>query len=171
MNKPTQFFFFLVLTLCYSIVHGLETDKSSPILIEANQVDMAEKSGISTYTGNVKLEQGSIKINADSIVVYTQNKKLQRIIATGSPATFSQKPDNQTDDVHASAQHVEYSSLSGMLILLNNANMQQGSNLFSGNRIEYDTNNDILSAKSSQKNNQRVKAVIQPETFTEIRKK
>ncbi|MDH3327308.1 MAG: lipopolysaccharide transport periplasmic protein LptA, partial [Gammaproteobacteria bacterium] len=130
-----------------------------------------EKSGVSTYTGDVKLEQGSIRINADSIVVYTHNKKLQRIIASGTPARFSQKPDHQTENVHASAEHVEYSSVNGLLILLSNANMQQGSNLFSGNKIEYDTVNDILSAKSSQKSNQRVKAVIQPETLRNTKKK
>ena len=153
--------------LACNITYALETDKNSPIHIEANQVDMAEKSGISTYTGDVRLQQGSIKISADSIVVYTHNKKLQRIIATGKPAHFSQKPSKKSDDVKASANHVEYASASGMLILLDKAKMKQGANLFSGNKIEYDTVNDILSAKSSQKSDQRVKAVIQPETFRE----
>jgi len=157
----------LLLIAASPLSYALENDKKSPIYIEANQVDMAEKSGISTYSGNVSLEQGSIKINADNIVVYTQNKKLQRIIATGNPALFSQKPDKRSDKVSASASHVEYSSAKGKLILLNNAKMQQGANVFTGNRIEYDTINDILSAKSSKKANQRVKAVIQPETFSE----
>ena len=132
---------------------------------------MAEKTGVSTYTGNVKLEQGSIKITADSIVVYTHEKKLQRIIATGSPANFSQQPDKQSEKVTATANHVEYGSGSGILLLLDNATMQQGSNSFSGNKIEYDTINDIMSAKSSIKSNQRVKAVIQPETFSNTRNK
>ena len=152
-------------------VYALESDKSSPILIEANQVAMAEKTGVSTYTGDVKLEQGSIRIQADSIVVYTNNKKLQRIIATGKPALFSQQPDKQSQRVDASANHVEYASTSGMLLLLDNAKMQQGSNSFSGNKIEYDTVNDILSAKSSGEKNQRIKAVIQPETFSDSPKK
>ena len=155
---------FLVLLFC-SNTFALDTDKSSPILIEANQVNMAEKTGVSTYTGDVKLEQGSIKIQADSIVVYTNNKKLKRIIATGRPAHFSQQPDQKSQRVKASANHVEYVSASGMLLLLDNAKMQQGANSFSGNKIEYDTVNDILSAKSSSKNKQRVKAIIQPETF------
>ncbi len=148
-----------------TFVFALETDKSSPILIEANQVDMAEKTGISTYTGNVTLQQGSIKISADSIVVYTQNKKLQRIIATGNPAYFSQQPDHSSEPVQASAKHVEYAATTGMLILLDNAKMQQGANSFSSNKIEYDTVNDILSASSAKQGKQRVKAVIQPDTF------
>lgn len=162
LNRLIAIAFFSVI---FSNVNALENDKTRPIFIEANQVDMAEKSGISTYSGNVKLEQGSIKINADSITVYTQDKKLQRIIATGAPARFSQQPDKKSDEVFASAELVEYSSTDGKLILQGNAKMQQGANLFSGNKIEYDTINDTLSAKSSTKNNQRVKAIIQPDTF------
>lgn len=160
---------FLILFSCQT--YALEKDKTQPIYIEANQVDMAEKSGISTYSGNVKLEQGSIKINADSITVYTQDKKLQRIIATGAPALFSQQPDKNSNEVIASAQLVEYSSIHGKLILSGDAKMKQGANSFSGNKIEYDTINDVLSAKSSKNRNQRVKAVIQPDTFRETKPK
>lgn len=161
--KPlTAVLFWLTLT---TTVFALETDKSSPILIEANQVDMAEKTGISTYTGNVTLKQGSIKISADSIVVYTKDKKLQRIIATGNPAYFSQQPDHSSEPVQASARHVEYVATTGMLVLQDDAQMQQGANSFSSNKIEYDTANDILSASAAEKGKHRVKAVIQPDTF------
>lgn len=159
-----------LLLLLSSNTFALDTDKSSPILIEANQVAMAEKTGVSTYTGEVKLQQGSIKIEADSIVVYTHNKKLQRIIATGKPAHFSQQPDQKSSRVQANANHVEYASTTGMLLLLDNAKMEQGANSFSGNKIEYDTVNDILNAKASSKSNQRVKAVIQPDTFRDSKK-
>lgn len=163
---------FLKLTLCLLFLFtanaiALESDKTSPIFIEANQVVMSDKIGVSTYTGDVKLEQGSIKITADSIVVYTRNKKLQRIIATGKPAFFSQTPDLNSQQVKASANHVEYASTNGMLMLIDNAKMQQGDNSFSGSKIEYDTINDTLNAESSAKNNQRVRAVIQPSTFQE----
>jgi len=157
----------LILVLLGLNVAALETDKSSPIFIEANQVAMSEGTGVSTYSGNVKLEQGSIKILAESIVIYTNNKKLRRIIATGKPAYFSQQPKPKAEPVKASANHVEYDSTSGILVLLDDAKMTQGSNLFSGNKIEYDTNNNILTAKSLSKNKQRVKAVIQANTFRE----
>lgn len=157
----------LLLSMVINNAAALEADKNAPILIEANQVAMAEKSGVSTYSGDVKLEQGSIKITAESIVVYTNEKKLQRIIATGKPALFSQLPNPESQRVQASANQVEYVSINGMLILLGNAKMQQGSNLFSGNKIEYDTTNNILTAKASAKSTQRVKAVIQPDTFRE----
>lgn len=157
----------MILVLLGLNVAALETDKSSPIFIEANQVAMSEGTGVSTYSGNVKLEQGSIKILAESIVIYTNNKKLRRIIATGKPAYFSQQPKPKAEPVKASANHVEYDSTSGILVLLDDAKMTQGSNLFSGNKIEYDTNNNILTAKSLSKNKQRVKAVIQANTFRE----
>jgi len=148
-----------------SNVFALATDKSSPILIEADQVDMAKKAGVSTYSGNVKLTQGSIKIQADSIVVFTKDKKLRRLIANGSPATFRQIPDLSSDEVQASAIRVEYSAITGLLLLQNTAKLEQGENHFSGSKIEYDTVNDVLSASSSGKDQQRVQAIIQPETL------
>ncbi len=153
--------FFTLLLASFSAL-ALEADKNAPVFIEANQVVMSEKTGVSTYTGDVKLKQGSIKINADSIIVYTQNKELQRIIATGKPAFFSQQKNQQ---VKASANHVEYISKTGILILLDNAKMEQGANIFAGNRIEYDTTNNTLNAKASSTNKQRVTAIIQPDTF------
>ena len=74
-------------------VYALTSDKNEPILIEADQVQIVEKTGLSTYTGNVKFQQGSIKIEADNIVIYTEKKKFKKAIASGSPAHFTQKPD------------------------------------------------------------------------------
>jgi len=157
---------FLLLVLLHSqSLMALQSDKSSPILIEADQVDMSDKSGISTYTGNVKLTQGSIRISADNIIVFTTNNKLQRLIATGSPATFKQKPDEKSNDVEARAFHVEYSTNTGVLTLQQDALLQQGSNLFSGHKIEYDTLNDIMSARSEKNKKQRIQAIIQPESL------
>ncbi len=161
-NKAIYFLFFLVFP---PSLFALNSDKYSPVLIEADQVDMSDKSGISTYTGNVKLTQGSIRISADSIIVFTSNNKLQRLIATGSPAKFKQKPDEKSNDVEASAFHVEYSTKTSVLTLQQNAQLQQGSNMFSGHKIEYDTLNDVMSARSTENKKQRIQAIIQPESL------
>jgi len=164
-KKPLNKISLITLLLLSVNAYALESDKTSPILIEASQVDISEKSGVSTYRGDVRLTQGSVKINADSIVVYTQDKKLSRIVANGKPATFSQQPNEQHQRVEASANEVEFTSITGLLILKYDAKLKQGTNSFSSNKIVYDTVNDIMSATSSEKSNQRVRAVIQPNTF------
>jgi len=161
-NKAIYFLFLLVFS---PHLFALDSDKYSPVLIEADQVDMSDKSGISTYTGNVTLTQGSIRISADSIIIFTSNNKLQRLIATGSPAVFKQKPDEESNDVEASAFHVEYSTKTNILTLQQNAQLQQGSNMFSGHKIEYDTLNDVMSARSAENKKQRIQAIIQPESL------
>ena len=158
----------ITLIICVIAPHfafALQSDKHSPVLIEADQVDISDKSGVSTYTGNVTLTQGSIKIAAESIVVFTNENKLQRLIATGTPATFRQKPDELSNEVQASAYQVEYTTRSGMLVLQQNAELKQGSNLFRGHKIEYDTINDVMSARSTENNKQRIQAIIQPESL------
>lgn len=144
------------------IIHALDTDKSSPIFIEADQVDLDEKNGVSTYTGNVTLRQGSIQVQADSIVVYSFEKQLKKIVASGSPATYRQKPNPDSEDLTASAARVEYDTNSGVLVLEERAKLEQGQNEFSGNKIEYDTLNNVMRASKTQDNQERVKAVIQP---------
>ena len=155
----------LVFFIVPHVVFALNTDKTQPVFIEADQVDLSDKSGISTYTGNVTLSQGSIRIAAESIIVFTADNKLVRLIATGTPATFKQKPDEKSEDIEASAFHVEFTAASGLLTLSQNAQLQQGANLFTGHRIEYDTINDLMSARSEKDKKQRIQAIIQPESL------
>ena len=142
------------------------SDRNKPIEIEADRVDINERQGLSSYQGNVVMRQGSIRMRADSIVVKTENRALISVKAQGRPANFSQRPDNASADVQAQAQNVDYQAQKGLLVLTSGARFQQGVNQFSGNRIEYDMQQNIVSAQGSEQGpSSRVQVIIHPDTL------
>lgn len=144
---------------------ALSSDKEQSIHIEADSVNIDEGKGVSTYTGNVTLKQGSIQVWAARIVVHTENRQLVRIIADGQPAKFQQTPDDSDEPVRASAQNVEYNAKESSLLLTKKALFVQGPNQFSGDRIEYDMKTNIVQAKSTEEHPERIQVIIKPSTI------
>lgn len=73
---------------------AIPSDRSQPITLLADRATFSERTGVTTYTGNVVIEQGTMKLQADSIVANLNSKKeISVITATGRPAQFQQKTD------------------------------------------------------------------------------
>ena len=143
-------------------VFAKHEDSQQPITIEADKAKVDEKKGISTYTGNVLLRQGSIQIKSDELKVISKDGGLDKLVATGKPVIYLQSGDAEKGDIVGEAYQMEYFALEGKLILLENAKLSQGPNMFSGNRIAYDTQKEIVSAAVSEQGTQRVQVTIQP---------
>ncbi len=143
-------------------VLGAEDD---PITIEADRATLSEKQGVSTYTGNVILTQGGIKINADKVIVHHEQGKLTHVTATGAPVKYYQQGETQALDIHGEANTMEYFALEERLLLLDSAKLTQGGNAFSGNRIEYDTQREVVTAAVAESGEERVQVTIQPNTL------
>ncbi len=54
---------------------ALPSDRSQPITLLADRATFSERTGVTTYTGNVVIEQGTMKLQADSIVANLNSKK------------------------------------------------------------------------------------------------
>jgi len=141
---------------------ALQSDRDKPIDIKANRVVVNDKQGISHYSGNVLLTQGSLIIKADEIIVYLMQGRLEKIFITGKPASFEQQPENRREIVKSRAEQMEYFSNKEFLILKQNAEVLQGGNHFQGDHIEYDTYNSVVRAKKEANSQSRVHAIIQP---------
>lgn len=63
--------------------------KTEQLIIDANEFHGDDKTGVSVFTGNVKIKKGLDKLNADKVDVYfktnktTKKKEPQEYIATG----------------------------------------------------------------------------------------
>ena len=145
---------------------ALSTDKDQPIEIEADTADLDDEKGISIYRGNVVTTQGSVRMTGDIMTVYFTNDELDTLIMEGNPATYRQLPDDSEVYDEAEALRMEYYELKSLVILINKASFKQEGLSFSGNRIEYDTENSKVKAKSSVKqqngSRERVKIIIKP---------
>ena len=144
------------------VVFGAEND---PINIEADHATLSEKQGLSTYSGNVVLTQGEIKINADEIIVHHEQGKLTHVTAKGLPVKYHQQGETQELDIHGEANTMEYFATEERLLLLDSAKLTQGGNAFSGNRIEYDTQREVVTAAVAESGEERVQVTIQPSTL------
>jgi len=157
--------------LATTSAYALPGDKDQPVEIEADQVKFDERSGISTYTGSVVVVQGSLHATADKVTVYTVNDELTKVVATGKPATFRQRPRLDKEEVHGKGARIEYYADSEKVILTVNAELEQEGNLLRGQRIVYDGTNDVATAgggattaegTATPSTNERVRITIQP---------
>ncbi len=85
-------------------------DTDQPIHIDSDNQSLDMQGNVVTFTGNVVVTQGTIKINADKVVVTRpggeQGKEI--IDGYGNPATFYQMQDNgKPVKGHASHMHYE----------------------------------------------------------------
>lgn len=141
---------------------ALSSDRQQPLQIDADKADIDQQRGVSTYSGNVHLSRGSMKLVADEVVVKHDGGTVHRVTATGAPATYQQRSDKQ-QDVRARAQRMEYNIDSGQLLLLKQAELHQDSNVFASERIVYDSINDRVNAGANAASPQdRVHITIQP---------
>ncbi len=158
--------FLHILLLNYSVSSfALEIDREKPVHISADKVTIDEKSGISRYMGNVKIEQGSMLLIGEKVTVYQPDGKLDKIIVDGTPAKFKQLSDKNNQEISASAIKLIYYTISEKLILTGEASLKQGQNSFSGHTIEYDTRNSTVTANTDDDKKQRVNAVITPKSI------
>ena len=142
--------------------HALSSDQEQPLNIDADTVEINDKTGVSVYTGNVIATQGTLVLNADIVTIYSPQRELDKVIAEGNPARYKQRPDNKDEDVRAKAQRMEYYAAQEKLILLEGGHLWQGQDEFSGNRIEYDTRRDVVNASMSSSGKERVRIIMQP---------
>lgn len=149
---------------------ALRSDRQQAIEIRADRVEIDERKEVSHYYGNVKMEQGSLKIRADEVVVYLQDGALNKIVIYGNPAHFEQQPDDKKTVVESRAEHMEYFARNQLLVLRRNAQVKQGANLFSGDLIEYDTLKSTVRATKDEGSDTRVHAIIQPASDKEDEK-
>jgi len=155
------------------LVSALESDRTQPIEVNADQATLDDKKGLATYRGKVILTQGSLTIKADKLTIKaTPNGQIDEVIASGNLAEFTQTPEPNKDPVHAKAKRINYLVTANKMILTGSASIVQNKNLFQGNIITYDIKHQKLTAsgptetQSQGKSSGRVKMILPPPTST-----
>lgn len=162
INKRFLPLFFLANLILSTTVLALEKDTSQPISIESNSGFYDDKKGISIYTGEVVIIQGSMRLEADKLVVYLKNREIQKMVATGTPVKFKQTPEEGKEDVHGNSLTAEYYPETEVLIMMQEAVIWQGGNSTASEKIVYNRISEVLKAGSGKSANARVRVVLQP---------
>lgn len=171
---------FLLLSICVNPAHAAKQSKAKQqtLDIKANYLLLDENKGISTYKGKVIFTKDTLVIKADTVTLYYVGKKLTKALILGSPADVQHEPDNE-EKVHSQANKMEYFIDQEKLTLKGRAFVDQGSRHFSGEYIEYNTRQGIMTAAGNQNKaingeasnnspaNNRVHVIIGPDENTE----
>ena len=141
---------------------ALSADRNEPINIEADSATLNESSGISTYRGNVHLRQGTLNLHGDEMTVQLRDDRIEKIVLTGKPATYVQRPDDAGEEQHAEAGRIEYYASDDRMVLLDNARIwQSGKDQFSSDRIVFNLADNTVNAGGGSSSD-RVRITLQP---------
>ena len=165
----------LLLLLCAlwlsTPANALPSDKEQPIHISANSAQLDRKKRTATYSGDVKLKQGTLEISADQITIHTNsNDEVEKMEARGKPARYQQKPAENQATITAQANSIRYTLTNEHLLLLEDAFLEQENGAsISGNRIDYDIRKEIMKAagKKDAQQPQRIEIIIPPQTINQ----
>ena len=151
----------LLFLLMPSSLLALSTDQSQPIKVEADSLEIKDAENISIYSGDVRLDQGSLALRADRLVIhFNDQNELTLMELTGSPATFRQLNDEQQEMI-GQADRLEYREAESTLILLGNAKFIHVGDTIESNMIRINTDNQSIQA-GSLNSDDRVKMLILP---------
>jgi len=111
----------LLLMLLPGIALALSSDREQPILIEADSMVIDEGKGVSIYQGRVSYVQGTVKMTADKVTIYSVDGEFQRFSAEGKRVEYQQMLDDGKGELKAKARLIDYHAAQGNILLKGNA--------------------------------------------------
>lgn len=141
--------------------HALPSDAQQPIRLLADKATYSERTGVTSYSGNVTITQGTLKLAADNITVNLSNSRsINSAVATGRPATMQQVVTKEKGLAKGQANRINYNAQNGIVTLTGNAKLTQNGASFSGNEIRYSLKLGDVEATSG--GSQRVELIFPP---------
>jgi len=148
--------------LCAPAAFAVPEDADQPIHIRANNAEIDQDQQLVIYRGEVQVDQGTLRVNADEMTVEYRDQKVVRITAVGKPAHYQQQIEANQDQVKARSSTIIYHTQDEKLDLVGDAYLFQEGNEISGDLIKYDIVAGKVDAQSSSKG--PVRMILQPAT-------
>lgn len=144
-------------------------DRDMPVNLEADQVLIDDARQISTFTGKVRLSQGTLMIRGDKIVVMQDKNGFKHATAYGKTAEFRQKREGLDGYVEGYGERIEYDTQAETFDFHIQARLKRDQDEVRGEHITYNAKTEIFqvsgsSASSGDAPPQRVRAVLQPKS-------
>lgn len=150
-----------------SVANALPSDANEPIRLLADKATYSERTGVTSYAGNVTITQGTLKMTADNLTVnLTPTRAIESAVATGRPATIQQIVTQEKGLAKGQANRIDYNVKTGIVTLTGNARLTQNGGSFSGNVIHYSLKVGDIEATAG--NSQRVELVFPPQATNRV---
>jgi lipopolysaccharide export system protein LptA len=146
-----------------------KADRDKPIQVDADRQFGDQKKQESTFEGHVVINQGTLRIDADRVVIRQDTAGNIDVTAAGQPAKFRQKRDGFDEFVEGYAQRIEYDGKADIVKFFDRAKVKRNQDEINSNFIQYNANSETFEAfDPAQKQagieapGSRVRVVIQP---------
>lgn len=153
------------LILCSSgTTLALPEDANEKLMIVADSNIYNYKTGINTFEGHVKVDQGTTHIIADRLITKNgPDHKIQEAIAYGlhQTAHYWTIPKINDPEIHANGNVITYYPVASNVIIKENALVTQGENSFQGKIIHYNMKDQTIIVPASE--NGRAVLVYNPD--------
>lgn len=141
---------------------GFHNEPDKPIEIEADALEVQDTRQTATFTGNVRVVQGDIRMKADRLTVHyaggqTGGSRIQKIAASGNVLVSA--PGSQT----ASGEWANYLVATRQIEMGNSVVLRQGENIIRGSRLTVDLDSGHARVSGGENGGTgRVKGLFQP---------
>jgi lipopolysaccharide export system protein LptA len=166
-----------LLVLCPAVAFGEKADRDKPTQVEANRMSADDARRLNIFEGDVVVTKGTIRLNAERLVVRQDAEGFQFATATGKPARFRQRQDPKAGEkegiwLDGEALRIELDDRNQKIELFERARVSRGCDEVAGDYIFVDQRSDFYEVKGGKDGGAkgRVKAVIQPKGGAEIAK-
>ena len=114
---------------------GISADASAPIEISADSLSVDQDTGKATFSGNVVIGQGALRLSAGEVeVIYAEGSGQIASLKAKGGAIFV------TETEAAEAETADYNLETGSLILIGDVLLTQGSSAISAERMSINLN-------------------------------
>lgn len=153
-------FLYVVLTVILQSAAQAAPDYAQQIKISADNL-LSQKGNVATYSDNVIITQGAMRINADALEIDASAGKGKEIYTvSGSPVNYSQQLEDGKI-VNAFASEMRYEPANRTLTLNGDAELAQSGSVVKASVIKYNVETQELNAASDS--SRRVTTIITPE--------
>ncbi len=146
---------------------SLDSDKNADFVLEGDNFKNlpAVNNGVSKikYWGNVAIEQGTLKINADDAVIYNGKEGISKVVLTGKPVKLQQIVDAEFGKLDVKADKIDFMVIDDLLLLTGQVAIKskiQGE--MRGEKITMNLKTKEIKGIKSE--NKRVKLIIKPKS-------
>jgi lipopolysaccharide export system protein LptA len=156
-------------------VQGFSTNRDQPVQIEAGSLEVRDKSGVATFSGNVKVVQGDTTMRSKSLVVFYQEQGAPGGVKTTTPGPGGQQQISRLEakggvivtqkEQTATGDMGLFDLKANTVTLIGNVVVSQGQNVLKGERLVVDLTSGV-SRVESKNPGERVKMLVQPGSQT-----
>jgi lipopolysaccharide export system protein LptA len=145
-HRASRFIPALLLLALAQTAGAASNDRQQEMLIGADYTNAAlDGDGEAVLRGNVLIEQGSLRVEADEATVTRRGGEISLVELDGTPARLQQRNDDGAL-MRARARRIEYQLDSEVIVMTGGVEVDQPQGTMRGERITYDLASGRLNA-------------------------